>query len=97
MLLQTPRDIGLAIRQRRKDLDLDQAGLARRVGVSRQWIIEVERGKPGAEVGLVLRTLKALGVALEVAEPTGPQVSDAPPGADVDLDEVLARARGESE
>ncbi len=42
--------------------------LAKRVGVSRQWLIEAERGKPRAEVGLVLRMLDALGVRLAVDE-----------------------------
>ncbi len=64
MLLRTPRDVGAIIRQRRRELGLDQATLARKVGVSRQWIIEVEAGKPRAELGLVLRTLDVLGVRL---------------------------------
>ncbi len=41
-------------------LGLDQASLATRVGVSRQWIVAVEAGKARAEVGLVLRTLTAV-------------------------------------
>jgi HTH-type transcriptional regulator/antitoxin HipB len=47
---------------------LDQKTLAERVGVSRYWIIDIESGKAGAEVGLVLQTLRALGLNLEVAE-----------------------------
>ena len=47
MRLRTPADFGAAIREQRRVLDLDQAALARRVGVSRQWIIEVEKGKRG--------------------------------------------------
>ena len=39
MRLRTPADFGAAIREQRRVLDLDQAALARRVGVSRQWII----------------------------------------------------------
>lgn len=37
MRLHTPTDIGLLIREERKAQRLDQAELARRVGVSRQW------------------------------------------------------------
>jgi HTH-type transcriptional regulator/antitoxin HipB len=55
MLLRAPIDIGCAIRDRRSKLGLDQQELARRVGVSRKWIVEVEKGKPRAEIGLVLR------------------------------------------
>ncbi|MGH7298057.1 MAG: helix-turn-helix domain-containing protein, partial [Polyangiaceae bacterium] len=62
--VRTPTDLGALIRDRRRRLGLDQRALAERVGVSRQWIIEAEQGKPGAAVGLVLRTLQALGVTL---------------------------------
>jgi len=33
---------------------------------SRKWLIEVEQGKPRAEFGLILRTLKSLGVSLDL-------------------------------
>ena len=62
--LRAPSDVGALIRDRRRQLGLDQAALAERVGVSRQWLIAVEQGKPRAALGLVLRTLDALGVRL---------------------------------
>ncbi len=45
-------------------MKLDQAALAEMIGVSRLWVNQVERGKPGASLGLVLRALGALGVTL---------------------------------
>ena len=54
------------IRARRKQLGLDQRTLAERIGVSRQWLVEVEKGKPRAELGLVLRALHALELAIDV-------------------------------
>lgn len=63
---RTTREIGLIIRERRKHLGIDQASLGRRVGVSRQWVISIERGKSSAEIGLVLRTLSALDLALNI-------------------------------
>ncbi len=66
--VRTAKDLGALIRDHRKRLGLDQRTLAERVGVSRQWIIEAERGKPGAAVGLLLRTLDTLGVTLAVDE-----------------------------
>jgi HTH-type transcriptional regulator/antitoxin HipB len=63
-VIRTPADLGALIRDRRHGLDLDQAELASRVGVSRLWINQVERGKPGASIGLVLRTLMVLGIEL---------------------------------
>jgi HTH-type transcriptional regulator / antitoxin HipB len=67
--LRTPADIGALIRARRRELGLDQAALAKRVGVSRLWINQVERDKPGAGLGLVLRTLGTLGIELSESGP----------------------------
>jgi len=55
MLIGTPADLGAVIRDRRKRLTLDQSTLAKRIGVSRQWLIDVEHGHPRAELALVLR------------------------------------------
>ncbi|MBM3585275.1 MAG: helix-turn-helix domain-containing protein [Alphaproteobacteria bacterium] len=49
MRVRTSRDIGLVIRERRKTLSLSQEALAAKVGVGRQWIVEVEKGKPRAD------------------------------------------------
>ncbi len=86
--LRSLQDIAALIRERRRSIGLDQRALAERVGVSRQWIVEVEHGKPRASVGLVLRTLAALGLHLAVDEGDG----DAP-RAVVDIDAVVRRAR----
>jgi len=37
------------------------------VGVSRLWIVQLEKGKATVQVGLVLRVLKELGIALDAA------------------------------
>lgn len=91
MHVRTPRDLGLVIADRRRQLGLDQAELARRAGVSRQWIIAIEKGKPRAELGLVLRTLRALEVDIWLGELPSAQVKSAPR---IDLDHVLDKARG---
>src|SRR5689334_5960950 len=62
--LRTARDLGAFARDRRKRLGVDQASLAAKVGVSRSWLIDFEKGKPRSELGLVLRTLAALGLVL---------------------------------
>jgi HTH-type transcriptional regulator/antitoxin HipB len=64
MRIRNPRDLGLTVRDRRRALGLDQASLAKRVGVSRQWIIALEKGKRSVELALVLRTLTALDLRL---------------------------------
>ena|ERR1035441_1261723 len=67
MLIRTPSDLGALIREQRLKLGLNQLSLARKAGTSRKWLIEVENGKSGAEIGLILRTLKAMGAALTLS------------------------------
>lgn len=97
MRIRTPAELGALIRECRKKLGLDQKSLANRVGVSRQWIVEVEKGKPGAPIGLVLRTLGALGVALspEKEDSAKPGHATRPRGPEVhvDIDSIVERAR----
>jgi HTH-type transcriptional regulator/antitoxin HipB len=104
MRVRTPTDVGLLVRDRRRALGLDQRALAERVGVSRQWVIGLEKGKRRAELALVLRTLEALGIGLRTDEPahaasTEPAVPATPTSAGAArLDRVLAahRRRGTS-
>ena len=91
MILRTPRNLGALIRDRRRKLALDQSTLAERVGVSRQWIGAVERGRPSAHLGLVLRTLQVLGIRLSIDDapvPEGGSVVDVP-----DIDAIVRKAR----
>src|SRR5438874_7398337 len=69
MRIRTPADLGTLIRSTRKKLQLDQSTLAKKIGVSRLWLVEIEKGKPRAEIGLVLRTLDALGISLNATTP----------------------------
>jgi y4mF family transcriptional regulator len=94
MLIRTPADLGAVIRDRRKRLGLDQAELAARVEVSRQWIVGVEQGRARAELGLVLRTLDVLGLRLE----TRPRESVTSTRSQPDIDAIVSAARkGRSE
>jgi y4mF family transcriptional regulator len=89
MLVRTPADLGAVIRNRRKQLKLDQAALAKRIGVSRQWVIEVEHGHARAEFGLVLRAVDVLGIELDAS------VGDANRRRSraVDIDAIVAKAK----
>jgi len=94
MIIRTPADLGAAIRAGRRALGLDQAGLAARVGVQRQWVIKIESGKSTAEVGLVLRTLNALGLKVDVGKSLEKPTSVRPPtGLSYDIDAALKRTR----
>jgi len=91
MPIRSSSDLGALIRERRIKLGLDQLALARKAGTSRKWLIEVESGKPRAEIGLILRTLKALGAALAVSDTTAdvpPARSKSAPEA-IDIDRVI--------
>ena len=91
MLVRTPADLGAVIRDGRKKLKLDQLTFAKRIGVSRQWVIEVEHGHARAELGLVLRALDALGIRLDASsEQTDSR--DSVKSA-VDINAIVANAR----
>jgi HTH-type transcriptional regulator/antitoxin HipB len=85
MRVANVRDLGNLVRDRRRQLNLTQTELAVRAKVSRRWLSELEAGKQSTDFGLVLRTLRALGLVVDVE----PEESLAP----IDLDAVLARHR----
>ncbi len=92
----TPAAIGALIRDRRRALGLDQAELAARIGVSRLWVNQVERGKPGASLGLVLRALAAVGVTLSGRDDGAPGQERPSAGTPIitpDINAIVANAR----
>jgi len=91
MTIRTPSDLGALIRQRRTRLGLDQSSLAKQAGTSRKWLIEVENGKSRAEIGLILRTLKTLGIALrETAAENLPKKRAKNAAYAINIDRVLS-------
>jgi len=64
MILHSAKDVGALVRDRRTELGLSQLQLAEKVGVSRVWLVQFEGGKPTAQLGLVLRTLRELKIPL---------------------------------
>ncbi len=90
MQVRTPVDFGLMIRQARRARGMTQQQLARAAAVGRQWIVEVEAGKPRAEVGRVLQTLAALDLSLTIRGKGIPELRESEDMAEViDLDAVL--------
>lgn len=87
--IASARALGLYVRDRRQQLGMTQVDLAAVAGVSRRWLVSLETGKPTAQIGLVLSTLDALGLALdaggEYIEPGG-----------VDLDALLRGLGGQN-
>jgi HTH-type transcriptional regulator/antitoxin HipB len=94
MFIRTPADVGAVIRDRRKQLGLNQSTFARRIGVSRQWVIGVERGHARAAMGLVLRAIDALGIRLDASmDQASLRGSTA---SAVDINAIVAKAKKRS-
>jgi HTH-type transcriptional regulator / antitoxin HipB len=91
VLVRSPADLGAVIRDRRKQLRLDQSSFARRIGVSRQWVIEIERGHPRAELALVLRAIDALDIRLDARVDEASHRPSAGPA--VDINAIVAKAK----
>lgn len=96
MLIHTTYELGLRIRDQRLDLGMTQAALAQRIGVARSWVIRVERGKGGTEIGLVLKAFNALGLDMDVRPRNAPAEARTSGGDSwtPDLADILKRARG---
>jgi y4mF family transcriptional regulator len=68
LVVKTMADLGTTVRDRRRRLGYSQEELARRAGVSRKWISDVERGKSTVQMQPVLDVLEALDIVLEPSE-----------------------------
>lgn len=88
MEIRTVRDLAAAVRGRRTDLGLTQADVARRAGVARKSISELESGKTTPAFAFVLRVSEALGLVIEARKPPARR-----PRRAVDLDAILERHR----
>ncbi len=61
--------LGAALRERRERAGLTQGRLAERAGVSRAFVIDLERGRrPRAELHRVLAVMRALDAAITLAD-----------------------------
>jgi y4mF family transcriptional regulator len=65
----TPADIGALVRTARKTQGLRQDELAGAAGVGLRFIVELEAGKPTAQIGKTLQVLEALGCTLDIRPP----------------------------
>ncbi len=68
----TPADIGVAVRVTRKASGLRQYELAGAAGVGLRFIVDLEAGKPTAQIGKTLQVLDALGCSVGIVPPPGP-------------------------
>jgi len=97
MRIRTPADLGALIRDRRIALGLDQKTLAEKVGASRTWIVDAEKGKPRSEIGLLLRTIGTLGIVLNADKEGADKPKDTATlhaaAPQVDINSIIESAR----
>ena len=73
----TPSEIGNVVRTTRKAAGLRQDELAGAAGVGLRFVVDLEAGKPTAQIGKTLQVLAALGCSLDITPP--PETRDARP------------------
>ncbi len=66
-------EIGDIVRTTRKAAGLRQDELAGAAGVGLRFIVDLEAGKPTAQIGKTLQVLAALGCSLEITPPPAPK------------------------
>jgi HTH-type transcriptional regulator / antitoxin HipB len=65
--INAAKDLGVIVRQVRREAGLDQATAAGLAGVGTRFLGDLERGKPTLRFDLVLHVLQRLGLELTVA------------------------------
>ncbi len=69
----TTAEIGDLIRTTRKAAGLRQDELAGAAGVGLRFIVDLEAGKPTAQIGKTLQVLAALGCSVDITPPPEPK------------------------
>ena len=67
MRIRTSEQIGRLIYQERRQRDWTQQQLADKAMVGREWIVSVEKGKSNPQLDLLLRTLTALNLGVQIS------------------------------
>lgn len=67
--VKNPADIGVLVRSTRKEQNLRQDELAGVSGVGLRFIVDLEAGKPTAQIGKVLKVLQTLGCSIDILAP----------------------------
>lgn len=88
--------VGALVREARAAAGLSQTDLGQRIGASRFWVAQFEKGKPGAELGLALKAMYAIGLTINIEPQRASRQSRRPDVrprvARTDLAKILAHA-----
>lgn len=63
-VIENPKQFGKAVAQARKGLGITQRQLALAIGTGERFIVELEAGKPTAQLGKALAAARAVGLRL---------------------------------
>ncbi len=72
-IVRTIDHIGHVVREARKRQGLRQDELAGAANVGLRFIVELENGKPTAQIGKVIEVISALGLVLRLDDPMNDQ------------------------
>ncbi len=64
-MIQTAAEFGTRVAKARKGLALTQRELALAIGVGERFIVDLEAGKPTAQLGKALAAARAVGLRLD--------------------------------
>lgn len=70
------RDLGSVIKAVRESRDVPQDELAHDLAISRQYLQELENGKPNLYISRLFRALNALGITVTVSYSLGSKIND---------------------
>jgi len=68
--IRTPEDLGRALQFARYSAGLSQRDVARRLGISQRYVVEIEAGKPSLYTERLFAMLEMLGAHLELLAPS---------------------------
>jgi HTH-type transcriptional regulator / antitoxin HipB len=76
-IISDPQALGRLVRETRRALGLTQPKLALSAGVGVRFLVDIEKGKPTAQIGKIMRVLAALGIELQLSPPSTEKPADA--------------------
>ncbi|XBB66033.1 helix-turn-helix domain-containing protein [Nocardioides sp. WV_118_6] len=68
MIATNAEQMGALVKQARLRAAMSQADLAALVGVTRQWVIAFESGSSTSRIGLAIRAVQAVGLAVDLVD-----------------------------
>lgn len=88
MLAKSVKEMGAILREARTNRGLTQRDIARKINVTQSVISKVEKGNPGASIGLIFQILRSLDLPMNIGQPVTRQRRGDDPDYWIDLDAI---------